>query len=47
MRLNFLDVMLDNFTNAPEISFKVAGENEKVQGKIIVFSGRTFASEER
>ena len=47
MRLNFLDVMLDNFTNAPEISFKVAGENEKVEGKIIVFSGRTFAIEER
>lgn len=45
MKLNFLDSMLDNLTSAPEISFKMAGE--KVQGKIMIFSGRTFAIEER
>ncbi len=47
MKLNFLDSMLDNLTSAPEISFKMAGEKEKVQGKIMIFSGRTFAIEER
>lgn len=47
MKLNFLDLMLNNLTNEPKISFKVAGQNEEVQGKIIVFSERTFAIEER